>query len=105
MSVVYGRSHEGREDRFGVSGYTHNSTFILFDRATRSLWYPLDDKQWTAISGPRRGETIPFISEPRIVTLGAWRAKHPNTTVLLGSKSRIEQHEHHATSRPATSRP
>ncbi len=56
-----------------------------------SLWYPLDDTKWTAISGPRKGETIPFIEEAPIVTLGEWRKKHPDTTVLLGSKKKIEK--------------
>lgn len=80
-------------DEFGVSGYVHKNIFLIFDRRTESLWYPLDDSKWTAISGPRKGESIPFIEEPPVIKLGEWRAKHPKTTVLLGSKSRIEQRE------------
>ena len=90
MSVVYGREKDGKVDEFGVSGYVHKNTFLLYDRKTESLWYPLDDIQWTAISGPRQGETIPFDEEPPIVTLGEWRRKHPNTVVLLGSKIQID---------------
>ena len=62
----------------------------MFDRKTESLWYPLDDNRWTAISGPRRGETIPFIAEPPVIPLGEWRKEHPNTVVLLGSKAKVE---------------
>lgn len=90
MSVVYGREKNGEIDEFGVSGYVHKNTFLIYDRKTESLWYPLDDTQWTAISGPRKGETIPFIEEPPIETLGEWRKKHPDTVVLLGSKKDIE---------------
>ena len=90
MSVVYGREKDGEVDEFGVSGYVYKNKFLLFDRKTESLWYPSDDQQWTAISGPRKGETIPFVQEPPIITLGEWREKHANTQVLLGSKSEIE---------------
>jgi hypothetical protein len=82
---------DGQTDEFGVSGFVHQDVFLIFDRKTESLWYPLDDSQWTAISGPRRGETIPFMEEPGLVTLGEWRAKHPDTRVLLGSKEQIQQ--------------
>ena len=90
MSVVYGREKDGEVDEFGVSGYVYKNKFLLFDRKTESLWYPLDDHRWTAISGPRQGETIPFAEEPPIVTLGEWRRKHLNTAVLLGSKGEID---------------
>ncbi len=87
---MYGRTKEGKIDEFGVSGYVYENTFIVFDRRTESLWYPFDDVKWTAISGPRQGETIPFITEAPVVTLGQWREKHPKTVVLLGPKSKLE---------------
>jgi hypothetical protein len=88
--VVHGRDIDGKIDEFGVSGYVYKDVFLIFDRRTESLWYPLDDTQWTAISGRRKGETIPFMAEPPVVPLGEWRKQHPDTTVLLGSKSQIE---------------
>ena len=74
-----------------MSGYVYKNVFLMYDRKTKSLWYPLDDDKWTAISGPRKGETLPFLEESGIVSLGEWRKKHPNTRVLLGSKKQIEQ--------------
>lgn len=74
-----------------MSGYVYHDVFLIFDRKTESLWYPLDNTKWTAISGPRRGETIPFISEPGVVTLGEWRKEHADTVVLLGSAAEIEK--------------
>jgi len=87
--VVHGRQHEGRTDEFGVSGYVYKDVFLIFDRKTESLWYPLDESGWTAIGGPRKGETIPFLSKPAPVSLGEWRKEHPDTRVLLGSKKRL----------------
>lgn len=91
--MVHSREKNGEIDEFGVSGYVHNNVFLIYDRKTKSLWWPLDDTKWTAISGPRKGETIPFLEEPPVVSLGEWRKKHPNTKVLLGSKRRIESAE------------
>lgn len=88
--MVHGREKDGRVDRFGVSGFVYKDVFLIFDRKTESLWWPFDDKQWTAVSGPRKGETIPLVEEP-VVTLGEWRKKHPGTKVLLGSKAQIEK--------------
>jgi len=88
--VVYGRNNKGQVDEFGVSGYVYRNVFIIFDRRTESLWYPLDNEKWTAICGPRKGETIRFIAEPPVVTLGEWRKKHPNTLVLIGDRRQFE---------------
>jgi len=84
--VVHGRQQGGQIDEFGVSGYVYRNTFIIFDRATKSLWYPLDDTKWTAIAGPRKGETIPFIEKPGVMPLGEWRELFPETVVLLGDR-------------------
>ena len=91
--MVHGRKKGGELDRFGVSGYVYKDKFLIFDRRTESLWYPLDDTKWTAISGPRKGETIPFAAEPPVVTLGEWRKKHPNSKVLLGSRREVQRME------------
>ena len=75
--MVHGRDNNGGVDQFGVSGYVYKNVFLMFDRRTESLWYPLDDTKWTAVSGPRKGETIPFISEPGVESLGDWRRRLP----------------------------
>ena len=88
---MHGRSSGEDTDAFGVSGYVYKDVFLIYDRQTESLWYPLDDDQWTAISGPRKGETIPFIEKPSPVPLGEWRRKHPDTVILLGPRSEVEE--------------
>lgn len=93
--MVHGRENDGdpetEPDRFGVSGYTRHNTFLMYDRKTESLWYPLKEGKWTAIAGPRRGEEIQFEQKPRPIPLGLWRRKHPGTVVLLGSKKNVER--------------
>ncbi len=94
--MVHGRKINGQVDEFGVSGYVYKNVFLIYDRRTQSLWYPLDETGWTAVSGPRKGEIIPFIEEPGVVPLGQWRKQHSGTTVLLGSRREIEEsHSEH----------
>jgi hypothetical protein len=80
---VYGREIEGSVTTFGTTGYTYNRVFALYDRATGSVWYPLEDGAFDAIGGPKRGAKIPFIEKPQIMRLGEWRQRHPDTDVLL----------------------
>ncbi len=89
LSVVYGREVGGRTTTFGTSGYTYDNTFVLYDRATESLWYPLDDRGLTAVSGPEKGQRIAFSAKPARMKLGAWRRLHPRTDVLLGDRSQV----------------
>lgn len=88
--MVHGRDTQGEAEEFGVSGYVYRNVFLMYDRKTMSLWYPLNDSEWTAIAGERRGQTVPIQEHPGITTLGAWRDLHPDTVVLLGSKKKIE---------------
>ena len=89
--MVHGRGGKDETDEFGVSGYVYKNVFLIFDRKTESLWHPLDHTKWTAISGPRKGETLPFVSEPGVIPLGVWRKQHPDTVVLLGSQKDVEE--------------
>lgn len=73
------RSNSTRSpDSFGVSGLLDGFGFLLFDRATSSLWSPLSGR---AISGPRAGEELVPI-RVRVETMGRWLARHPDTLVL-----------------------
>lgn len=68
---------------FGTTGYTNNNVFVLYDRKTGSVWYPLTGRTLDAVSGPKKGETIEFIDKPERMTLGEWKAEHPDTLVML----------------------
>lgn len=89
--MVYGRELNGEVTTFGTTGYTYNDTFVLYDRQTDSIWYPLQDDAFDAISGPQRGQKIPYLAKPDVTTLGQWRQKHPHTTVLLGDAKNLSE--------------
>jgi hypothetical protein len=83
LAVVYGRSINEEVTTFGTTGYTLDRTFVLYDRQTESLWYPLDSTHLTAISGPRINQTVPLLSTPEVTTLAEWVDRHPDTTILI----------------------
>lgn len=68
---------------FGTTGYTYNNIFLLYDRHSDTVWYPLDDGAFDGIGGTLLGQKIPFIAKPPIMTLAEWRELHPETLVLL----------------------
>ena len=89
LASVHDREHEGEPIDFGVSGYVYRNTYLIYDRPTESLWYALDEDEWTAVSGPRQGDTIPYeLKEP--MPLGQWRDKHPDTVVLVGDGEQVD---------------
>ena len=83
MSVVYGREIDGKLTTFGTTGYTYRNTFVLYDRATESVWYPRVRGEFNAISGRLKGRALPFLAQPEVVPLGEWLKLHPDTKVLI----------------------
>ena len=80
------RELDGRPVEFGTTGYTMEHVFVLYDRTSDSVWYPLDDRALTAVSGQRSGEEIPILEEPAPLPLGEWLAAHPDSRILLPSE-------------------
>jgi hypothetical protein len=71
-----------------------DNLFVLYDRVSNSVWYPGDDSDLLAGGGALKGTRLPFQAEPASVSLGAWLAEHPDSTVLLPSEEdhrRIER--------------
>ena len=83
LSVVYGREIDGKVTTFGTTGYTYKNTFLLYDRATNSVWYPYKEGEFNALSGELKGKALPFLASPEIMPLGDWRKLHPDTLVLI----------------------
>ena len=80
---MYSREIDGQKAEFGTSGYTMNNVFVLYDRLTDSVWYPLGDGTMDAVSGQRKGTSIPILAEPAPMRLGRWLKDHPDSKVLL----------------------
>lgn len=64
---------------FGVSGLLYNSDVLLYDYKTDSLWSQIMSQ---AISGPMQGTNIEAVPVAH-TTWRNWKARHPDTQVLI----------------------
>lgn len=89
LAAVYSRKYCGNTLTFAVSGYTYSDPqiwdgkdgFVLWDRDTESLWWPLINR---AVSGEMKNTLLNTYSEDlwNISTFGEVRNNHPNALVL-----------------------
>lgn len=76
--VVYDPVVSGQQLTFGVTGKLYNSTVVLYDRQTQSLWSQVAKQ---AIAGPSIGMKLEMI--PSLTTTWRyWNTLHPETRVL-----------------------
>ncbi len=65
---------------FGTTGLLHRSNKLMYDRATDTLWRQLSGRP---VLGPLAAADARLTPLPLVTTTwGAWRAAHPETTVL-----------------------
>jgi hypothetical protein len=76
--LAFERTVDGRVLEFGVSGLLYNSGFLMYDRATESLWSQFLGK---AISGPLSGKTLRR-GRIRQEDMTSWRTRVTRTKVL-----------------------
>lgn len=77
-AMVFDRRVGSRTHRFGVSGLLYRSDLLMFDRESESLWSQIGAE---AVTGPSRGARLRLVRS-RIEPWGAWRRRHPETTVV-----------------------
>ncbi len=89
LGAIYERQYGDKELTFALSGYTYYDDevwngldgFVLWDRETESLWWPLIDR---AVSGPLKG--VRFLEMDKAnwkdTTWGAIKKSYPNAKVL-----------------------
>lgn len=80
-TVIPFDSRVGDEVRtFGTSGLLYQSNKLMFDAETASLWSSLTGRP---VVGPLVGSGLELTALPVVTTTwGAWRRRHPDTTVL-----------------------
>ena len=83
--MVYGREIDGEVVTFGLTGYTHGQTFLLYDRMSQSVWHPHKPGEINAVSGKLAGKALPYLAEPTRMPLAQWREAHPDSLVLVGN--------------------
>ncbi|MBW1852336.1 MAG: DUF3179 domain-containing protein [Deltaproteobacteria bacterium] len=80
LAAVYSRRVDDQVLTLAPSGWTYESTFVLYDRETGSLWYPFDEGLMS-IQGDFFKRWLPKI--PSEDTLWKdWTKKHPNSSIL-----------------------
>ena len=77
-SVAYDRNAAGRILDFGTSGMLYQSSMVMYDRQTQSLWTHFDG---VAVIGELVGTELDF-HPMAIVAWAAWRDAHPDGLVL-----------------------
>ena len=78
--IVYRTTRDGVEHDLGTSGFLYRSDKLMYDKATLSLWSSLKGEP---VVGPLVGQGIRLETLPVVTTTwGAWRQRHPETTVL-----------------------
>jgi hypothetical protein len=89
LGAIYDRQYGDKELTFALSGYTYYDDevwngldgFVLWDRETESLWWPLIDK---AVSGPLKG--VELLEKDKShwedTTWKVIKEKYPNAQVL-----------------------
>ena len=79
---MYSRELAGQTLTLAPSGWTYNRTFVLYDKETETLWYPLPGtKGLTGISGPLRDRFLPALDSTR-TSWREWHQRHPDTKLM-----------------------
>ena len=80
MAVVYSREIDGRKLTLAPSGWTYESTFVLYDKETGSLWYPFKDGL-KSIQGAYFERTLKKLPSED-TQWKTWVKNHPETLIL-----------------------
>jgi hypothetical protein len=83
-ALVFERSLGGAAFTFGTTGYTLDKAPVLYDRKTRSLWLPRDERM-VCFNGELKGRELAAVQTPALTTWKEWKAGHSDTSVLMGS--------------------
>ncbi len=77
-AVAYNRRVHGQARQFGVSGYLLNSSLVMFDRETETLWSQVTG---AAVAGNDEGATLARI--PAVKTdLASWLVAYPGAGIV-----------------------
>jgi hypothetical protein len=78
--IPYFPTAGGRTFTFGTSGLLYESSKLMFDEETKSLWSTLQGKP---VIGALAGSPLELAFAPVVTTRwGEWRREHPGTSVL-----------------------
>ena len=77
---MYSREIDGRTLTIAPSGWTYKNTFVLYDKETKTLWYPYE-KGLMGIQGKHFKKWLPEV-ESQYTKWRKWKKSYPDTRVL-----------------------
>ncbi len=77
---MYSRQIEGQTLTLAPSGWTYKYTFVLYDKETKTLWYPYRNGLM-GIQGKYFKRVLPKL-ESNDTTWGNWQESHPKSLIL-----------------------
>ena len=77
---MYSREIDGQTLTLVPSGWTYDSTFVLYDRETATLWYPYKNGL-IGIQGTYYKRLLPEVPY-EVTRWKKWYENHPDTKVL-----------------------
>ena len=77
---MYSRQLDGRNLTLVPSGWTYDSTFVLYDKETGSLWYPFEEGLMS-IQGLYFKRRLPMIPSDD-TQWQDWVEKHPKSKIM-----------------------
>ena len=86
VPLVYDRTVDGKALELGVAGVLYNANFLMYDRATQSLWSQF---RGDALAGPLAGKKLVRVPS-RQETLAGWLERHPDSKVLAPPSDKVD---------------
>jgi hypothetical protein len=77
---VYSRTLNGQDLTLAPSGWTYKNTFVLYDKETKSMWYP-EEKGLRGISGQYFNQFLPVLKSED-TKWRQWVDKHPDSKIM-----------------------
>ena len=79
---MYSRELDGQTLTLAPSGWTYRQTFVLYDKESETLWYPVPGtKGLTGISGPHQDRVLPELRSKK-TRWQQWHQEHPETKFM-----------------------
>ena len=77
---MYSRQIDGHDITLVPSGWTYDSTFVLYDKETGSLWYPYE-KGLMSIQGVYFNKRLPKLAFED-TRWDEWHNQHPHSKIM-----------------------